>query len=595
MLNLPHRFCSGSERSLKTVPKIRRVLLAGVLCLPVLISAQLPPTQTAAIQVHVHVGHPTTPYTPIWNYFGADEPNYLYAANGKKLLGELAALSPVPVHFRPHNLLTSGDGEGSLKWGSTNVYTERPDGTPVYNFTITDRIFDALLNAHVRPLVEIGFMPKALSTHPEPYRHSFPKSDIFTGWSYPPNDEAKWSKLVLAYASHLRERYGSQTSTWLWEVWNEPDISYWRGTPDQYDRLYDLTAAAIRKALPGAKIGGPEATGVSDHSEPFLRQFLEHCAHGKNAATGKVGAPLDFISYHPKGKPEFVDDHASASTDNSVSQGHVVMSMGTQLRAVERGMKVIAAYPEWKHTPIILGESDPEGCGACLNPRNGYRNRPLYGASVTEATMRTYELARKYGLQVEGAVTWAFEFENEPAFAGFRALATDGIDKPVLNAFRLMGMLGRGAPCETRSCGTWIATESTGALPLNQVVANSVHGAPDVNAVATRNGREVDVLLWNYHDADLEAPAAQVLLDVDGLDNASVEAEFRMDALHSNAFHAWQQMGSPAHPGAEQIEQLQKAGALEQTVADHRVTVHNGKVNLRLSIPRQGVLLVRFR
>jgi xylan 1,4-beta-xylosidase len=329
MLNLPHRFCSGSERSLKTVPKIRRVLLAGVLCLPVLISAQLPPTQTAAIQVHVHVGHPTTPYTPIWNYFGADEPNYLYAANGKKLLGELAALSPVPVHFRPHNLLTSGDGEGSLKWGSTNVYTERPDGTPVYNFTITDRIFDALLNAHVRPLVEIGFMPKALSTHPEPYRHSFPKSDIFTGWSYPPNDEAKWSKLVLAYASHLRERYGSQTSTWLWEVWNEPDISYWRGTPDQYDRLYDLTAAAIRKALPGAKIGGPEATGVSDHSEPFLRQFLEHCAHGKNAATGKVGAPLDFISYHPKGKPEFVDDHASASTDNSVSQGHVVMSMGT--------------------------------------------------------------------------------------------------------------------------------------------------------------------------------------------------------------------------------------------------------------------------
>ena len=225
--------------------------------------------------IRVHAGQPTGPYAPIWNYFGADEPNYLYAPNGKKLLGELAALSPVPVYFRPHNLFTTGNGEGSLKWGSTNVYTERPDGTPVYDFTITDRIFNALTAAHVRPLVEIGFMPETLSTHPEPYRHSFPKGDVFTGWSYPPKDEARWSKLVEAYATHLRERYGSQTDTWLWEVWNEPDIGYWHGTAAEYDRLYDLSAAAIRKVLPKARIGGPEATGISDRSEVFLRQFLD--------------------------------------------------------------------------------------------------------------------------------------------------------------------------------------------------------------------------------------------------------------------------------------------------------------------------------
>ena len=209
---------------------------------------------------------------------------------------------------------------------------EKPDGTPVYDFAITDRIFDALIAAHVRPLVEIGFMPEALSTHPDPYRHTFPKGDIFTGWTYPPKDEARWSQLVLAYASHLRDRYGAQTATWLWEVWNEPDIGYWHGTPEEYDRLYDLTADAIRKALPKAQVGGPEATGVSDHSEPFLRQFLEHCAHGKNAATGGTGAPLDFISYHPKGHPRF-------------ENGHVVMSVGTQLRAVERGNESDREFP----------------------------------------------------------------------------------------------------------------------------------------------------------------------------------------------------------------------------------------------------------
>jgi len=554
------------------------VLAATVLfCFSQLLHSEGQSSAPTPVLVRVHAGMPTGSSRPIWNYFGADEPNYVYAPNGKKLLGELAALSPVPVYFRAHNLFTTGNGEGSLKWGSTNVYTEKSDGAPIYDFTITDRIFDALIAAQVRPLVEIGFMPEALSTHPEPYRHDFPKGEIFTGWSYPPKDEVKWSKLVVAYATHLRDRYGPQTADWLWEVWNEPDIAYWHGTPEQYDRLYDLSAAAIRQVLPHAKIGGPDATGVSDHSEPFLRQFLEHCAHGVNAATGGTGAPLDFISYHPKGNPK-------------VENGQLVMSVATQLRAVERGMKVVASYPEWKQTPIILGESDPEGCGACLSPRGGYRNTSLYASSVTEATMRTYELARKYGVTVEGAVTWAFEFEDQPAFAGYRELATSGIDKPLLNAFRLMAMLG-GKPGTT-----WLATESSAALPLEQVVAESVRTAPDVNAVATRNGREVDVLVWNYHDVDAFEPAAEVELLIDGLSEKQiVVSEFRVDATHSNAYSAWKQMGSPSRPSAQQIAELEKAGGLEQTQPDHIVPVQSGKLRLDTSIPRQGVALIRLR
>ncbi|MGD0736659.1 MAG: beta-xylosidase [Terracidiphilus sp.] len=572
----------------KTFTRSGSALLALILPAATSLFAQTPAPPPAPVTIQVHAAQPTGAYTPIWNFYGADEPNFLYAPNGKKLLGELAALSPVPVYFRPHNLFTTGNGDGSLKWGSTNVYTEKPDGTPVYDFTITDRIFDALVAAHIRPIVEIGFMPQALSTHPEPYRHTFPKGEIWTGWTYPPKDEAKWSKLVLAYASHLRDRYGSQTATWLWEVWNEPDIPYWHGTPAEYDRLYDFTAAAIRQALPNAKIGGPEATGVSDHSEPFLRQFLEHCSHGVNAATGEKGAPLDFISYHPKGSPKFVD-------------GHVVMSVGTQLRAVERGMKVITSYPEWKHIPIVLGESDPEGCAACQGSQNGYRNGPLYGVSVAEATMRTYELARKYGVTVEGAVTWAFEFEDQPAFAGFRSLATDGIDKPVLNVFRMMGMLGGGHIVweEGRnhmSNATWLASESSGALPLDDIVAHSVAADPDVNVVATRNGYVVDVLVWNYHDADVPAEAAPVSITVDGLSGSEVFVnEFLMDAAHSNAYTAWQQMGSPAHPTAEQIEQLQKEGGLEEVTPNPHTSVSDGKVNLAVTLPRQGVMLIRLR
>src|SRR5450631_4334061 len=167
--------------------------------------------------VEVHASQTDGTIAPIWSFFGYDEPNYTYAPNGRRLLGELSALSPVPVYVRVHNLLTSGDGSASLKWGSTNVYTEDATGKPVYAWTILDQIFDTFHSAGIKPLVEIGFMPQALSTHPEPYRHSFPQGDIFTGWAYPPKDYQKWSDLVFHFVDHLRERYGeAEVKTWLW-------------------------------------------------------------------------------------------------------------------------------------------------------------------------------------------------------------------------------------------------------------------------------------------------------------------------------------------------------------------------------------------
>src|SRR5687767_6463266 len=137
---------------------------------------------------------------PAYSYFGYDEPNYTYMKDGKRLLSQLAAASPVPVYIRVHNLLTTGDGTAALKWGSTNAYTEDDAGKPRYDWTIVDRIFDTLLERRMKPLVEIGFMPEALSVKPQPYQHSWAPEQqyrsIFTGWAYPPKDYGKWSELI---------------------------------------------------------------------------------------------------------------------------------------------------------------------------------------------------------------------------------------------------------------------------------------------------------------------------------------------------------------------------------------------------------------
>src|SRR5271156_1965150 len=148
----------------RKMPRILRSPVVSIFCALLLTaSANVQAQTTAPIVIHVDAAKTVGPYTPIWNYFGADEPNYTYAPNGEKLLRELSALSPVPVYFRTHNLLTTGDGSSSLKWGSTNAYREAPDGSSIYDWTITDRIFDAFQAAHILPLVEVGFMPEALS------------------------------------------------------------------------------------------------------------------------------------------------------------------------------------------------------------------------------------------------------------------------------------------------------------------------------------------------------------------------------------------------------------------------------------------------
>ncbi len=224
-------------------------------------------SQTDSVSITVDITKDKGPMKHIWAWFGYDEPNYTYMKNGKKLLSELADLSPVPVYVRTHNLMTSGDGTPALKWGSTNMYTEDSLGNPVYSWTIIDKIFDTYIERKMKPLVEIGFMPEALSTHPEPYQHHWSpggSGKLETGWAYPPKDYKKWAELIYQWVKHCVERYGkAEVESWYWEVWNEPDIFYLMSPEklNDYCRMYDYASDAVKRALPTARFGGPHTTG----------------------------------------------------------------------------------------------------------------------------------------------------------------------------------------------------------------------------------------------------------------------------------------------------------------------------------------------
>jgi len=529
--------------------------------------------QSAAVTIAVDATGGGTPLERIWPFYGYDEVNYTTTAPGQDLLRTLGSIDPATPHIRSHFLLNTGNGTPSLKWGSTNVYTEDANGNPVYSWTLTDGIMDTITGAGAFPLVELGFMPQALTT--APVSVAYQNSDAYMldgGCFYPPNDYGKWAALVTEWASHAKDRYPDVENSWLWELWNEPDIDYWKGTAADYLKLYDYTESALHQVLPNATFGGPAVAGAGS---ALLGRFLQHCATGINAVTGAAGTRLDLITFHAKGGTAVVD-------------GHVEMDMGSQLRLHQKGFTTVAAVPAFKQTPIVISEADPDGCAACpvsTNPADAYRNSPAYGAYEVTMMKRTLELEARLGVKVRGLLTWAFLFNDMPYFAGYRTLVSNGIHLPVLNAFKLLGSLG----------GERLPVSSTGAMTLDDILASGVRGQPDVDAMATRNGPDVQILAWNYHDDLVTAPAAVVQVAVqlpDSFGSSAQVTHLRVDDSHGDAYTVWESQGSPQTPTPAQLAELRQAMQPVLLEPARQVDIANGTLHLDFTLPRFGISLI---
>jgi xylan 1,4-beta-xylosidase len=265
------------------------------------------------------------------------------------------------------------------------------------------------------------------------------------------------------------------------------------------------------------------------------------------------------------------------------------MSARAQLKNIEDNLKVINAYPQLKNLPIVIGESDPEGCAACgmaTNPQNAYRNGTMYSSYTAATFARKYELAQKYNANLIGAVTWAFEFENQPWFYGFRDLATNGVDKPVLNVFRMFGKMQ----------GNFVESTSDHAYSLQMALDSSFRGAKtDIGTMATKNKNSASIMVWNYHDVDKKGESTLVSLAISGIKSTSAKlSHFRIDDLHSNSYEVWKKMGSPKEPTAGQISELEKAGQLAMVNPPKKLAIAKGELKLEIELPRQAVDLFQL-
>jgi xylan 1,4-beta-xylosidase len=269
------------------------------------------------------------------------------------------------------------------------------------------------------------------------------------GWCQPPKDYQKWYDLIFTLVTHLKNRYGArELETWYFEMWNEPDIFYWRGSVEEFCKLYDYTEAAVHKALPSARFGGPATCGAREpdaRATVFLDAFLHHVRNGENRYSGEKGSPLTLPPSIPGRRLPL--RYAGEKADTPVQA--LLANVETQCAVIRK-----YGYERWNAS---LSEADPDGWaagGRFYNFNLNFRNTNYYASYVMSSYKKLYDVAQKLGMDIR-PLAWAFMFEAERCFEGTRTFTTQGIDKAVFNLFKLFARMGSQRVALT-SPVTWI-------------------------------------------------------------------------------------------------------------------------------------------
>lgn len=532
----------------------------------------------------------------LWASIGFDELNWTYTPRGLDLLASLSELGERYL-VRSHNMYTSGTAMALPHWSAGNVYHEQADGTALHDFSVLDRAYDAVVEAGHVPIVELGFTPVALVPADAADRFAFQRGSPSQygfyeagGWSFPPRDLTRWSELVTATAERYRRRYGAaRMRSWRWEVWNEPDIGYWRGSVEEYVELYRVSVAAVRAVLPEALVGGPATTGdvtalpesgIAAEGPGFLDAFLDQCV--------ARSLPLDFVSFHTKGA-YFRPWRSYLPTGGMTSPQSP--SMTKMLREIRASLRAVEARPELASTECLADECDasvPAHHGRFDNSNFAYRNSEYFPVFQCALMKKLLDLAGTETANLRAATAWAFYVEGERCFEGTRSLRTyGGLDKPVLHAYRLLSRLG-----ERRIGATSTASWDLARLDQDPAVPEEI----DVLAARSSTG-VVSVLVWR-HDDDQHREASgerPVRVHVRGLPPGVHHLrEWRVDAGHANAFRRWEALGAPDYPDAHELAELQRAGQLVPACPDRWLRVEGDELVLDTSLRLPAVVLLEL-
>ena len=519
------------------------LLLTALLPLASAPTVQTAPTVPTAERIVVDAQAPTTPFPHFWERtFGSGRAILALRESYRQDLRTVKKATDFEsVRFHGIFLDEVGLYDPDRQVHNPGLAAQAANDASVYNFSYIDQIYDGLLENHVRPFVELSFMPKKLAADPAALHAFWYRPNVS-----PPRDYKAWDRMIAAFAAHLVDRYGiDEVAAWEFEVWNEPNLDFWGGNPKQatYFELYDHTARALKAVSPRLRVGGP-ATAQAAWVAPFL-------AHAKAA-----NVPVDFVSTHV---------YANDTAADVLGIKDAVPRETMVYRAVKKVHDEIVAssYPQ---LPLIFSEYNAS-----------YANEP----NVTDATYMGPWLANNIRLcdgLTQSMAYWTFSdvFEEQgvvrsPFYGGFGLIAAEHIAKPALNVFAILHKLGdRRIALASESA---LATKTrSGAIVLALYDYAPPTGTGDKYTMPTAPAAPAKVFTVHFKNT---AASASVRV-------------FRVDGDHGNVLAAFDAMGRPA--GALPPVQLAKLRRAGQLSAPEHLRLNHG--DLELTVPAHGLAVV---
>ncbi|HPT79517.1 MAG TPA: glycosyl hydrolase [Candidatus Atribacteria bacterium] len=404
-----------------------------------------------------------------------------------------------------------------------------------YNFTYLDRIMDTYLENGTKPFLELGFMPEKLKSGDKTIFY-------WKGNVTPPSSYEKWAQLIEATLNHLIDRYGrEEVITWPIEVWNEPNIAFWAGTMEEYFKLYEYSARAVKKVDPRIQVGGPAICGVE--TEKWLRGFFEHCI--------KHDLPLDFITRH------------CYTAEQPTWRGHYIyhrmMEPTYMINELKETRQIMADYPQIANLPLHITEFNTSYVPLCP-----VHDTTFQAAYIARILSEAGEYADSYSYWTFSDVFEEMDVPKSVFHGGFGLVALGGIKKPVCYTFEFFSKAGK------------------------ELLYRDDH------LIVTRDDKRYVIIGWNWHDMRDQKPSPDqgYSLGLPSLGSRAIMVKRTVGGSHANPLQTWSNLGKPRSLNKDQLDILQAASRPLQT--DERLQEQNGVYEIELNIPCNHLCMVEI-
>jgi xylan 1,4-beta-xylosidase len=408
--------------------------------------------------------------------------------------------------------------------GDIGVYTENA-GVPVYDWARFDQVYDAVVTAGMRAVVEIGFTPPPMASDPAASLHWY---NNLPANKSTPKDWTKWRDFMAAIVQHLESRYGADEirDNWFFEIWNESSWMYSLGEAG-YPELYDQTVRGLLAGDPLIKVGGPAGSAASS---------LEQIPTLVNQSRS-TGIKLDFLSWHRYGNDGNATNFADANG---------MLAYFDELNGViaSTGFTGLSINDEWgpSYDANVIRDNEVTASFVAktvhlMGTESRYPPPFMFGYWTISDLYEEFDTGNNlayregnYGLLLKGDPRYPASFD---------------VEKPAFNAFRLLHMLGD------------VRISSAGGTT-----------ADGVNALATvsADNSAVQVLVYNHVNGGAadSATSSLVQLTVNNLPlSGSLSVRhYLVDRSHSNSYRTWVDLGRPPQPSEAQWTQLSESAQL---------------------------------